>query len=281
MPPDRRQVLALGAALPLLAAPAWAVTAPDTPVDTALLWRNLFANTPGKTFAWWYQGTMSAHVDRLREFPVAGLHAIMIARTRILSEGLAVDFRTIGCFSDLDSGQPTATWHNIFTDRMQDIPPFYIEGPGRYLLTPGADTPTLTLTSAATRTNRAVMTGEIVQARAMLTQIEGTLQGFPQLDGSLPVIGTPTITERQTRLQIIAPRSQATGTAPLPEARGFFSYVYDALPGWMGFGETLGSALAKGQMRKADAATIIDRTTWAYLQHHVPSAFAGDRLVLA
>ena len=280
MQPNRRQILALGAALPLLAAPARAAVS-ETPVDAGLLWRNLFADGPGQTFAWWFQGTMSAHVDRLREFPVAGLHAIMIARASVVSGGLAVDFRTIGCFSDLDSGQPTANWHNVFTDTAQDIPAFYAEGPGRYVLLPGADGPSLSLSSAATRTNRAVATGEIVHDRATLTQIEGTLQGFPQLGGALPAIGSPTITERQTRLQIIAPRGLATGPIPVAEARGFFSHVYDALPDWMGFGETLGSGLSKGQMRKADATTIVDATVWAYLKHHVPSAFAGDRLVLA
>ncbi len=280
MQPNRRQILALGAALPLLASPARAAVS-EAPVDVALLWRNLFADVPGKTFAWWFQGTMFAHVDRLREFPVVGLHAIMIARTSVSTSGLAVDFRTIGCFCDLDSGLPTAKWQNVFTDALQDVPAFYTEGPGRYVLAPGGGGPSLSLSSAATRTNRAVTTGEIVRDRATLTQIEGTLQGFPQLSGTLPAIGSPTITERQTRLQIIAPRGLATGQNPVAHARGFFSHVYDALPDWMGFGETLGSGLSKGQMRKADATTVVDATVWAYLKTHVPSAFSGDRLVLA
>jgi len=274
MQTTRRSLLALGAALPLVAA------VDPAPVDSARLWRTLFAGPIGETFAWWYQGTTSSHVDRLREFPVAGFHAITIARTSVTGSGLAVDFRTIGFFSDLDSGLPTDRWHNVFTDQTQTIPAFFVEGPGRYTMTPGADGMTLTLAAAATRTNRAIATGEVNATRAMLTQIEGTLQGFPRLDGSLPALGSPGITERQTRLQIIAPRGPALGDAPVLEARGFFSFVYDALPEWMGFGETLGSGFHKGQMRKTGASTVVDRVAWDYLRHHVPSAFSGDRLVL-
>lgn len=275
MQTTRRSLLVLGAALPFITA------ATDTPaIDTARLWRILFAGPVGETFAWWYQGTMSAHVDRLREFPVAGFHAIMIARTTATSTGLAVDFRTIGCFSDLDTGLPTERWRNVFTDRTETIPAFFVEGPGRYTMAPSTDGMTLALTAAATRTNRAIVTAELNDARATLTQIEGTLQGFPRRNGTLPALGNPGITERQTRLQIIAPRATALGDRPVPEARGFFSFVYDALPDWMGFGETLGSGLHKGQMRKAAASTVVDRVTWDYLRHHVPSAFAGDRLVL-
>lgn len=275
MQTTRRSLLVLGAALPFITA------ATDAPaIDTARVWRTLFAGPVGETFAWWYQGTMSAHVDRLREFPVAGFHAIMIARTSATSTGLAVDFRTIGFFSDLDTGLPTDRWHNVFTDRIETIPAFFVEGPGRYTMAPSADGVTLGLAAAATRTNRAIATAELNGARATLTQIEGTLQGFPRRDGGLPALGSPGITERQTRLQIIAPRGTALGDRPAPDARGFFSLVYDALPDWMGFGETLGSGLHKGQMRKAAANTIVDRVAWDHLRHRVPSAFAGDRLVL-
>lgn len=272
MPMTRRQIVALGAALPFVAATATPASADLSP-DTASLWARLFAGTPEETFAWWFSGTLYAHVDRLREFPVAGLHAVMIARTHRAGAGLAMDVRTIGFFADLDSGAPANRWHNAFTGRDEVIPAWFVEGPGRYTMQPAADGAALSLTSAGSRTNRIVATAEAQGERRLLTQIEGTLQGFPGLDGALPALDSAAVTERQTRLQIVA-------ASDAPATRGFFSHVYDALPPWLGFGDALGSGLSKGQMRRAAADEIVDPVAWRHLKRHVPAAFAGDRLVL-
>jgi hypothetical protein len=276
MDTTRRSLLAMSAALPiaLKAAPASAQAGPA--VDVAALWRSLFAGPADALACWWSSGTLYAHVDRLREFPVAGLRSIMILRTAAQGSGATADFRTIGLFTDLDTGKPADRWYNVFTDRMQDLPPFFVEGPGRYGMTPGTDGPALTLTSAHARTNRILATGEASGNRLILTQLEGTLQGFPGLDGALPPLDGPAVTERQTRIQIIA----RSGAPNAMGVRGFFSHVYDALPPWLGFGDTLGSGLSKGQMRKAGPADQVDAQVWAYLKSRLPDAFAGDRLVL-
>ena len=287
METSRRALLAMGAALPLVTRvmPAVAQATPAPAVDAAAAWRTLFAGPDGQLACWWSSGTLYAHVDRLREFPVAGLRSIMLLRTRAQADGaIAADFRTIGFFTDLDTGKPAERWYNVFTDRTQDLPPFFVEGPGRYGMTPKADGPALTLTAPNTRTNRVLATAEASGERLVLTQIEGTLQGFPGLDGALPPLDSPAVTERQTRFQFIAHRKapqtggQAGGQAG--GTRGFFSHVYDALPPWLGFGDTLGSGLSKGQMRKAGPADRVDESAWAYLARHVPDAFVGGRLVL-
>ncbi len=274
--PTRRALLATGLVMPfaLMAAEG------DGNSEVANLWRRLFTGPLGETICWWYQGTLYAHVDRLREFPVVGLHAIMVARASEQGNGLALDYRTIGCFSDLDSGEPVRRWRNPFTNRVEDIPPFFIEGPGRYVMTPSVEGVALTLTAAQTRTNRIVATMETSGERVMLTQIEGTLQGFPALDGKLPPLDSPAVTERQTRIQLITQRAALAKAEPVADVRGFFSHVYDALPPWLGFGEALGSGLSKGQMRKARTDEIVNRAVWAYLKRQVPSAFSGNRLVL-
>lgn len=276
METTRRGLMAMGAAMPLIAAAAPVRAAAPAPLYPA--WTALFAGAPGETFAWWYQGILYAHVDRLREFPVAGYHAVMIARTERTNDSTAIDFRTIGFFSDLDSGLPTARWHNAFTGRDEAIPPYFVEGPGRYAITPATDT--LNLTALNSRTNRIVGTVERQAPRVMLTQIEGTLQGFPALDGTLPPLGSPAITERQTRIQLVAMEAALAQGTPLTGTRGFFNHVYDALPPWLGFGETLGSGLSKGQMRKAKADEIVNPMVWKHLQKQVPSAFSGNRLLL-
>lgn len=285
----RRALLAMGAAMPLVigatrgaqAASPLPAPAPGAPDDVARLWRELFAGPADALACWWSSGTLYAHVDRLREFPVAGLRSIMVLRTSAQGAATVADFRTIGFFTDLDSGQPTDRWYNVFTDRVQQLPPFFIEGPGRYGMTPASGGPALTLDAARTRTNRILATGESAGDRLTLTQIEGTLQGFPRLDGTLPPLDDPAVTERQSRFQFIT-RRRAPAADPAPDAgtRGFFNHVYDALPPWLGFGDTLGSGLSKGQMRKASAGDRIDQGTWGYLAHHVPDAFAGGRLVL-
>lgn len=147
-------------------------------------------------------------------------------------------------------------------------------------MTPASEGVALTLTAAQARTNRVVATMETSGERVMLTQIEGTLQGFPALDGKLPPIDSAAVTERQTRIQLIAQRAALAKPGPVSDVRGFFSHVYDALPPWLGFGEALGSGLSKGQMRKTRAEEIVNRAAWAYLKRQVPSAFAGNRLVL-
>lgn len=276
METTRRTLLAMGATLPIALStmPVGAQAGPI--VDVAALWRGFFAGPTDALACWWSSGTLYAHVDRLREFPVAGVRSIMILRTLTQAGSVALDFRTIGFFTDLDTGKPADRWYNAFTDRIQDLPSFFVEGPGRYDMAPGPYGPALTLTSANTRTNRILATGEASGERLILTQIEGTLQGFPGLDGALPPLDSPAVTERQTRIQIIARRGAPNGS----RARGFFSHVYDALPPWLGFGDTLGSGLSKGQMRKAGPVDRVDAQAWAYLKAHVTDAFARDRLVL-
>lgn len=279
MTPDRRSFLALGAALPLLASSAFAAEPAKVPVDAARAWRRLFAGPDGEIFAWWSQGLMLAHVDGLREFPVMGHHSITICRTNAGKDGTGLDVRTIGYFSDIDSGLPTATWDNPFTGKNQAVPTFFVEGPGRYNMAPRGGDLAVTLASTNTRTNRVLTTATSTEGLVMLTQVEGTLQGFPNVDGSLPPLGDPAITERQTRLQFVAPLAALDGGPVNP--RGLYNHVYDALPPWMGFGERLGSGLYKGVMRRAGAAEIVNAAGWAHLKKHVPSAFAGNRLVLA
>lgn len=276
METTRRNVIAMGAALPTIMSSISARAQAMPAANVAALWRALFTGPSDTLACWWSSGTLYAHVDRLREFPVAGVRSIMLLRSVAQGDGIVADTRTIGFFTDLDTGKPTARWHNIFTDRVQDLPPVFVEGPGRYGMTPGAGGPVLTLTAANMRTNRILATGEASGDRLILTQIEGTLQGFPGLDGTLPPLGSAAMTERQTRWQIIARRDALAGTS----TRGFFSHVYDALPPWLGFGDALGSGLSKGQMVRAGAADRIDAQAWAYLKSHVPDAFHGDRLAL-
>lgn len=289
MATTRRALLAMGAVMPLAIgaraaaqAPAPASPPAPSPVDVPALWRGLFAGPTDALACWWSSGTLYAHVDRLREFPVAGLRSVMLLRTSVQATGTVADFRTIGFFIDLDTGRPTDRWYNVFTDRMQDLPSFFVEGPGRYAMMPTADGAALALTAARARTNRVLATGEASGDRLALTQIEGTLQGFPGLDGTLPPLDDPGVTERQSRFQFIA-RGAAlaeAGKGSVVGTRGFFSHVYDALPPWLGFGDTLGSGLSKGQMLKAGAQDRVDESAWAYLGHHVPDAFSGNRLVL-
>lgn len=294
MATTRRALLAMGAVMPLAigaraavqapapASPSPASPAPASPVDVPTLWRGLFAGPTDALACWWSSGTLYAHVDRLREFPVAGLRSVMLLRTGVQATGTVADFRTIGFFTDLDTGSPADRWYNVFTDRVQDLPPFFVEGPGRYAMTATADGAALALTAARTRTNRVLATAEASGDRLALTQIEGTLQGFPSLDGTLPPLDDPAVTERQSRFQFIARRAAVAeaGKGSVAGTRGFFSHVYDALPPWLGFGDTLGSGLSKGQMLKAAAQDRVDEGAWAYLRHHVPDAFSGDRLVL-
>jgi hypothetical protein len=129
------------------------------------------------------------------------------------------------------------------------------------------------------RANRTLLTGAVAEGRLVLTQVEGTLQGFPGQDGELPALDTPTVTERQTRFQFVAPESVVGASdGGWHDARGFCNHVYDALPEWFGFGDRLGSALSKGVLRKARGDAPVDPAGWRQLRRLFPDAFRGSRL---
>jgi hypothetical protein len=273
---NRRSVVKAGlAGMPLLvrAAPpqppaanvtAAAASATSTgglaPAALVNAWSRGFAAAPGTACAWWSAGTLYSHVDGLREFPVLMLNAIMLCRTTQLADALVVDWRTFGYFSDLDSGAPATHWDNVFTGTRQSVPPRFGEGPGRYRLS--THDATLTLNADRVRSNHINLTGADTADGFMLTQIEGTLQGLPRLDGTLPPLDSPAVTERQTRLQWVMPRASESRLPAVPpgplSGSGFFNHVYDALPSWLGFGERLGSALSKGVMRRAGVDEVVN-----------------------
>lgn len=272
----RRTLMMLGAALtPTLArVQTPSSTAPLSATALADAWRSGFAGPLGRAIAWWYAGTLYAHVDGLREFPVLTLNTIMTGRTSVSAGATVLDWHTVGYFSDLDSGEPASHWDNIFTGRRQPVPSRFIEGPGQYRLSAtGAE---LSLTAANVRTNRSTLTGSMTADGLMLTQIEGTLQGLPRLDGALPPLDSPDITERQSRLQLVIARDTSSQSMPSSAARGFFNQVYDALPPWLGFGDRLGSALSKGVARRARAGEVVNPAVWSALRRLHGTAFMDD-----
>ena len=115
-----------------------------------------------------------------------------------------------------------------------------------------------------------------MSGQLLLTQIEGTLQGLPTLDGTLPPLDSPLVTERQTRLQLVAPRDHIRSRQEsLVDVRGFLNHVYDALPDWLGFGDRLGSVLSRGVVRKAAFGHVVDPVVWGTLQRLFPDVFRG------
>ncbi len=268
---SRRSLVKLGlATAPLRSRAATAASTSSAGLAAEALvdaWRRGFAPAPGDACAWWYAGTLYAHVDGLREFTVLVLNSIMLCRATEFADAIVVERRNFGYFSDLDSGAPTTHWHNVFTGVRQAVPPRYDEGPGHYRLS--KRDATLTLSADRIRGNRMNLTGSDTADGLMLTQIEGTLQGLPRLDGTLPPLDSPEVTERQTRLQWVMPQSSASRAPPGASdvGSGFFNHVYDALPPWLGFGGRLGSALAKGVMRKAGVDEVVNPAVRSRIHH--------------
>lgn len=268
--PQSQPTNVAASAAPAGASPVAAGLAPAALVDA---WRRGFAAARGGTSVCWYAGTLYAHVDGLREFPILALNAMMWCKTSTLADAIVVDWRTFGYFSDLQSGTPASHWDNVFTGRRQAVPRRFAEGPGRYRLS--THDATLALSASQVRVNRVNLTGSNTADGLMLTQIEGTLQGLPRLDGTLPPLGSSDITERQTRLQWVTPPAQ-----PLAGVSGFFNHVYDALPPWLGFGERLGSALSKGVMRKTAAEVTVNRAVLSQIHRLFGAAVLRDAAAL-
>jgi hypothetical protein len=285
----RRRLLQLALAAPaatLAMRPSMGAGVESAPpgVDASALhvgadWQRLFSAATGASFAWWYAGTVYAHVDGLREFPIVTFHAVVVCRAGRDRGAATVDWRTFGFFGDLERGGHASSWDNPFTAARCAIPPRFSEGPGQYRLEHNGDSPTLSMQAHNVRVNRCSVSSTVAEGLVSLTQIEGTLQGLPQLNGTLPALDSPRITERQTRLQLVARvDALADPVARPPTIRGFFNHVYDALPDWLGFGDRLGSALSKGVMRKASLGEIVDRATWEQLRRVHPEAFAAGEL---
>ena len=271
---DRRDLLKWAlAAAPGLAAPPGRAAAPDGPfgsADLAAAWQRLFAPAPGERCAWSMRGTAYAHVDGLREFPVMAHNALLLCTASQSAETATVDWRTIGYFGDLERGAPATHWVNVFAATEPEVPRRIVEGPGRYRL--ALATAALDLQAERVRSNRCNLSGTVdADGTVSLTQIEGTLQGLPRLDGSLPPLDSPDLTERQTRLQLLAHRA---ADAPV---RGFYTHVYDALPAWLGFGDRLGSLLVKGVMRKHAVDALPDPVMAAHLKRLFGADFAAAR----
>jgi hypothetical protein len=279
---SRRGALAGAAALlpvlgagRLLAADAEPISGPKL-LDA---WRRMFTLGGDAPFAWWLSGTLSAHVDGPREFPVVGVHAIMACRAKSDPAGvLTVDWHTIGFFSDLENGGPTAQWDNLFTGRREKLPDGFAYGPGRYVAKTSGDDLSLSLTEENTKVTRTILTGEIADGRVSLTQNEGRLQGFPRGDGALPPADASDITAVQTRFSFIGPAAGLSAVTGIMPGDGFFAQVYDSLPDWLGFGDSQGGASNTGVMKKADPGNIVDQAVWSRLNARFPEYFAGNRL---
>ena len=270
-PVARRALLGWG----LGTAGALAVTharaaAPERPLAAAELaaaWQRLVAPAPGGRCAWSLRGTAFAHVDGLREFAVMAHNALMLCDASASTDAPVVAWQTFGYFGDLERGAPATHWVNAFDGAEQAVPPRFVEGPGRYRL--DVATAALELQADRVRSNRCSLGGTVAaDGRVSLTQLEGTLQGLPRLDGTLPPLDSADVTERQTRLQFLG----------LPEAgapvRGFYTQVYDALPAWLGFGDRLGSLLVKGVMRKHPVGDAPDPAMAAHLKRLFGDDFA-------
>ena len=280
---SRRSILGHAVALAPLLIATRVMSAPAAPVvqpivGAALLdaWKRIFTRGNEAVFAWWFSGTLSAHVDSLREFPIAATNSVMICHAAAAAGGgVTVDWQTIGYFSDLAHGGPASSWDNVFTGKREAIPSRFAFGPGRYIAQTTGDDFILSLTETKTRVNRVILTGANSDGRIDLTQSEGKLQGFPHQDGVLPPLDAADVTELQTRLSFVSANAQSAA------GHGFFSHVYDAIPAWLGFGDRLGSALSKGVMQKAAADEIVNPAVWAELKRRFPQNFQANRLKLS
>jgi hypothetical protein len=252
MPLINRRELLLSLPAALIAAPARAADGPISSASLLKLWQRSFASSTAETFCWWGSGVMFAHVDGLREFPVLGLHTLTVGHMTADT----MQWRTLGFFTDLASARPATSWYNVFTDRREPVPQRFTEGPGSYRAQLTNEGIALHMEAAHVRINRVVLTGVVAEQRLELTQVESTLQGLPALDGELPALDSPEVTERQSRLQWFLPVSEQAAseltdsTAQTLWPKGYYNRVYDSMPLWLGFGERLGNVVIKGQLHK-------------------------------
>jgi hypothetical protein len=278
---DRRALTMAGAALLAMAGRVSAQTvapAAAERIDIYDAYPKTWASRDGGAWSWWLSGVMFAHVDGLREFTVLEERSLMIVRAERQAGGMSFARRQIGYYQDPFTGKVATGWDNPFLGRTQPLQPRFSEGPRRYLLTPrppaGAS---LTLDDARARTIAMGVTAHAQEGHIALTQSETTVQGFPDAQGRPPPLGAPGATGLQTVLSLLAPQpavlDPAVSAAP---ASGFYTRVWDSLPGWMGFGERYGSALSKGLMRKMRLGEAPDPDALRRLQALFPDAFRGD-----
>jgi hypothetical protein len=284
---SRRVLLQAGMlVLPLAAGraraqPASAAASAAGAVDALAAMRAMVMPAVNEACAWWFFGTLSAHVDGLREFPIALVESVRLCRSDVVGgDELKLSWVEIGCLRDLYSGAVASSWFNPFGNQSLPLPRSFIQGPGTYSISRASGGVAVMLDESMARVSRLSLTAQLSKGRMVLTLSETKIRSFPTLDGGrqAPDIALPDVTQDRTVCSFIGDADVVTRAPGQGAATGFYSTVYDDLPSWLGFGERLGGAIAKGVMRRAALGERVNPVTWKTLQKLHPHYFAHGKL---
>jgi hypothetical protein len=258
-----------------------AIATANNTADALAVMRAMVAPAVGNSCAWWYFGTLSVHVDGLREFPIALVESVRLYRNDSLNDDeLVLSWVEIGCLRDLASGAVASHWFNPYTDRSLPLPPSLIQGPGRYRIARTGAAVAVSLDESKATVNKLNLGAQLGKGRTVLTLSETKIRSFPTLTGAQlpPDVTLMDVTQDRTVSSYIGAADAATRTAGAMAATGYYSTVYDDLPSWLGFGERLGGAFVKGVMHRAKPAERVNTATWKALQRLHPGYFARGQL---
>jgi hypothetical protein len=245
--------------------------------------RAMVAPAAGESCAWWYFGTLSVHVDGLREFPIALIESVRLYRNDSLNaDELLLSWAEIGCLRDLVSGAVAGHWLNPYTEQALPLPPSFVQGPGRYRVARTDTAVSASLDESMATVNKLSLTAQLGKGKTVLTLSETKIRSFPTLAGAqlAPDVTLMDVTQDRTVSSYIGAADAATRTSGAVAATGYYSTVYDDVPSWLGFGERLGGAFVKGVMRRAKPAERVNTATWKALQRLHPGYFAHGQLQL-
>jgi hypothetical protein len=127
---------------------------------------------------------------------------------------------------------------------------------------------------------KATLTAQLNKGRTVLTLSETKIRSFPSLDGGRqpPDVSLPDVTQDRMVCSFIGDAGVAARVAGQGAAGAYYSTVYDDVPSWLGFGERLGGAFAKGVMRRAAPDERVNAVSWKSLQQLHPEYFAHGQL---
>jgi hypothetical protein len=276
------------AALPLAGSRTLAQSTPAAgnsarPVDALAAMRAMVVPERGPGCAWWFFGTLSVHVDGLREFPIALVESVRLCRSEVLSDDVLVcSWSEIGCYRDLVTGAIATGWLNPYTSQLQPLPHGFVQGPGTWRVARTDGSVVVTLEEAMARVTKATLTAQLNKGRTVLTLSETKIRSFPTLDGGRqpPDVAMADVTQDRTVCSFIGDADVAARPAGHGAASSYYSAVYDDVPSWLGFGERLGGAFAKGVLRRAALDERVNPTSWKSLQQLHPAYFAHGKLQL-
>jgi hypothetical protein len=196
---------------------------------------------------WWYAGVLVAQVEGLPPLPVIQATTLMVYRLETLGDAsFAIHWEEVGYFTDFASGAPANEWLNPVTGRTVTAPRTFAEGPGRYLITRGADGLDIQQQQPGARIKSLALEWTRRGERLTLLQTERKIRGFPEQDGRLPEPDSASGFEACTRLAFSGDVLFSSAPTMAAYCGGSYDFRLAGFPPWLGMDGINGCVIVNG-----------------------------------